>query len=53
MVAGGDAPGIDLVVYGCVLVLIIWLAPRGLIGGLTQLRSRMMRPAPFAEAGHG
>jgi branched-chain amino acid transport system permease protein len=53
MVAGGDAPGIDLVVYGCVLVLIIWLAPRGLIGGLAQLRSRMMRPAPFAEAGHG
>ena len=53
MVVGGEAPGVDLVVYGCVLVLIIWLAPRGLIGGLAQLRDRIMRPAPLAEAGHG
>jgi branched-chain amino acid transport system permease protein len=53
MVAGGEAPGVDLVVYGCVLVLIIWLAPGGLMGGLAQLRSRIMRPAPLAEAGHG
>jgi branched-chain amino acid transport system permease protein len=53
MIAGGDAPGVDLVVYGCVLVLIIWLAPRGLIGGLGQLRSRILRPVPLAEASHG
>jgi branched-chain amino acid transport system permease protein len=53
IVAGGEAPGVDLVVYGCILVLIIWLAPRGLIGGLAQLRGRMTRPAPLAEAGHG
>ncbi len=53
MVTGGDAPGLDLVVYGCVLVLIIWFAPRGLIGGLAQLRSRVMGPTPLAEAGHG
>jgi branched-chain amino acid transport system permease protein len=53
MVAGGEAPGLDLVVYGCVLVLIISFAPRGLIGGLVQLRSRWGRPAPLAKAGHG
>lgn len=52
-VVGGEAPGVDLVVYGCALILIIWLAPRGLMGGLEQLRSRIMRPAPLAEAGHG
>jgi len=53
LVAGGDAPGLDLVVYGCVLVLIIWLAPRGLLGGLAQWRHRSMRPAPLAKARHG
>jgi len=52
-VTGGEAPGVDLVVYGCVLVLIIWLAPRGLIGALAQLRGRLKRPAPLVEAGHG
>ena len=53
MVTGGEAPGLDLVVYGCVLVLIIWFAPRGLIGGLAQLRDRLMRPVSIAKAGHG
>jgi branched-chain amino acid transport system permease protein len=53
MVAGGEAPGLDLVVYGCVLVLIIWFAPRGLIGGLAQLRRQFRRPAPLAKPGHG
>ncbi len=53
LVAGGDVPGLDLVVYGCVLVLIIWFAPRGLIGALAQLRSRSVRPAPLAKAGNG
>ena len=53
MLTGGEAPGLDLVVYGCVLVLVIWLAPGGLTGGVAQLRSRMARSAPFAEAGHG
>jgi hypothetical protein len=36
-----------------VLVLIIGFAPRGLIGGLAQLRSRLMRPVSIAKAGHG
>jgi branched-chain amino acid transport system permease protein len=54
----GDAPGLDLIIYGCVLVLVIWFTPRGLIGGLTQARKVLMgrsRPAaPSAgEARHG
>ena len=53
----GDAPGLDLIVYGAVLVLVIWLLPRGLIGGLAQARKRLRRRAPAAaataEAGHG
>ena len=53
MVTGGEAPGLDLVVYGCVLILTIWFAPRGLIGGLAQLSSRFKRPAPLAKVGHG
>jgi branched-chain amino acid transport system permease protein len=53
IVTGGEAPGLDLVVYGCVLVLIIWLAPRGLIGAFAQLRNRVMRPARLAETRDG
>jgi branched-chain amino acid transport system permease protein len=52
----GDAPGLDLVVYGAVLVLVIWFAPRGLLGGIDEVRRRMGRslPRPIApEAGHG
>jgi branched-chain amino acid transport system permease protein len=39
----GEAPGLDLVVYGAVLVLVIWFTPRGLIGGLGELRKRFTR----------
>jgi branched-chain amino acid transport system permease protein len=39
----GDAPGLDLIIYGAVLVLVIWFTPRGLIGGLTQARKVLMR----------
>ncbi len=46
----GDAPGLDLVAYGSVLVLVIWFMPRGLIGGLTDMSRRLLhatqRPAP-------
>jgi branched-chain amino acid transport system permease protein len=55
MVAG-DAPGLDLVVYGVVLILVIGFTPRGLIGGLDELRKRLRRaePRPVAqEASHG
>jgi branched-chain amino acid transport system permease protein len=53
----GDAPGLDLIIYGAVLVLIIWIIPRGLIGGLASARKLLMRrtgPATsIGEARHG
>ena len=39
----GDAPGLDLIIYGAVLVLVIWIMPRGLIGGLAHLRKLLAR----------
>jgi branched-chain amino acid transport system permease protein len=56
LMVAGDAPGLDLVVFGAVLVLVIWFAPRGLIGGLEELRQRLFRTAPrpvAQEASHG
>jgi branched-chain amino acid transport system permease protein len=52
----GDVPGLDLVVYGAVLVAVIWFTPRGLIGGLDEMRRRSRRAAPrpvAEEASHG
>ena len=49
----GEAPGLDLVVYGCVLVLVIWFTPRGLIGGIAELRNRLTRAKLAREARHG
>ena len=53
----GDAPGLDLIIYGAVLVLVIWIIPRGLIGGLANARKLLMRrtgPATsIGEARHG
>jgi branched-chain amino acid transport system permease protein len=46
----GDAPGLDLVIYGCVLILVIAFAPRGIAGLFGDLRGRFQRPA---EQGHG
>jgi branched-chain amino acid transport system permease protein len=37
----GDAPGLNLIVYGCVLVLVIAFAPRGLIGLFAGWRGRV------------
>ena len=28
----GDAPGLDLMVYGIVLIVVVWIAPRGVVG---------------------
>ena len=39
--AAGDAPGLDLVIYGCVLILVVAVAPRGIAGILSGLRHRM------------
>jgi branched-chain amino acid transport system permease protein len=39
----GDAPGLDLIIYGAVLVAVIWFSPRGLIGGVMQTHKRLLR----------
>ena len=47
----GHAPGLDLVIYGCVLVLVVAFAPRGIAGCLRR-RARAAsarRSAPMAE----
>jgi branched-chain amino acid transport system permease protein len=39
----GHAPGLDLVIYGCVLVLVVAFAPRGIVGLLDSARKLMRR----------
>ena len=39
----GAAPGLDLVIYGCVLILVVAFAPRGIAGLLADLRARVAR----------
>lgn len=39
----GDAPGLDLVIYGGLLILVVAFAPRGLAGVLSDLRGRVVR----------
>src|SRR6185503_4160017 len=34
----GDAPGLDLVIFGCVLILVVAFAPRGIAGLFASLR---------------
>jgi branched-chain amino acid transport system permease protein len=49
----GDAPGLDLVIYGGVLILVVAFAPRGIVGVLTdvfRLRRRARRAGALAEA---
>jgi len=54
----GDAPGLDLMLYGAVLILVIRFAPRGLVGAILDARARLARrlaaaKAPAGEAVHG
>jgi len=53
----GDAPGLDLMIYGAVLVLVIRFAPRGLLGAFADLRAYLMRRVrlrgPIGEAVRG
>jgi branched-chain amino acid transport system permease protein len=54
----GDVPGLDLMIYGAVLILVIRYAPRGLVGALADLREYVRRRflsarGPAAEAAHG
>jgi branched-chain amino acid transport system permease protein len=46
----GDAPGLDLVIYGGVLILMIAFAPRGVAGIVDDLRRRLRSPSPAAPA---
>jgi branched-chain amino acid transport system permease protein len=41
----GDAPGLDLVIYGSVLVVVVAFAPRGIAGLFDGLR-RIVQPSP-------
>jgi branched-chain amino acid transport system permease protein len=47
----GDAPGLDLVIYGLVLIAVVGLAPRGVAGVLTALFRWPFRAQP--EGGNG
>jgi branched-chain amino acid transport system permease protein len=50
----GDVPGLDLAIYGSVLVLIVAFAPHGIAGVLADLRSRFARWASsVVERAHG
>jgi branched-chain amino acid transport system permease protein len=50
----GDAPGLDLVIYGGVLVLVIAFAPHGIVGLLSDLRARLARlKSSVLERAHG
>ena len=53
----GDAPGLDLMIYGAVLVLVIRFAPRGLLGAFADARAYLLRRAklraPIGESAGG
>jgi len=49
----GDAPGLDLVIYGSVLVLVVAFAPRGIAGLLGKLRGRLGRGSDATVAPGG
>jgi branched-chain amino acid transport system permease protein len=52
----GDAPGLDLMIYGAVLIVVIRFAPRGIVGALAALRHRIARrfiAAPAVEPARG
>lgn len=39
----GHAPGLDLVIYGVVLVIVVWLSPNGIAGWVTKCREGVLR----------
>ena len=50
----GDAPGLDLVIYGGVLILIVAFAPQGIAGLIADLRLRFARlRRRLPERAHG
>jgi branched-chain amino acid transport system permease protein len=49
----GDSPGLDLVIYGSVLILVVAFAPRGVTGLLGELRRRFGRGGDAGAAPEG
>lgn len=51
----GDAPGLDLAIYGCVLIAVVAFAPRGIGGLLADLGRHIWSTGNTAagERGHG
>jgi branched-chain amino acid transport system permease protein len=54
----GDVPGLDLMIYGAVLVLVIRFAPRGIVGALADIYAGLARRftasrKPAVEAARG
>jgi branched-chain amino acid transport system permease protein len=53
----GDAPGLDLVIYGCVLIAVVSVAPRGVAGVVLVLHRRIqalrIAPPPASERRDG
>jgi branched-chain amino acid transport system permease protein len=46
----GDAPGVDLAIYGMVLIAVVAFAPRGIVGLITGAYARLRRlPQPAAH----
>lgn len=45
----GDAPGLDLVIYGAVLVLVVGFAPRGIAGVIERIGGMIYRPRRKSE----
>ena len=52
-VVAGDAPGIDLAIYGTVLVGVVAFAPRGIVGLATSIYARLRAPPSGAVIGSG
>lgn len=48
-----DAPGLDLVIYGMVLILIVAFAPRGVAGLIETVRGWFRRSKHTSGAAHG
>ena len=54
----GDVPGLDLMIYGAVLIVVIRFAPRGLVGAFAEAWDRIARrfrspPLPLRETVRG
>jgi branched-chain amino acid transport system permease protein len=47
----GDAPGVDLAIYGMVLIAVVAFAPRGIVGLIANAYQRLRRLPPQPLAG--